>query len=88
MHDFGLQALAEAMWVAYCAPSLFQQLHPHLNLEPVTLEALDKVISVDFDQLRVIPEDPILRTLDGLIKMNWNWVQETAVWKQVLVSRA
>ena len=86
MLDFGLQALAEEMWVGFCSPSLFQQLHPHINLEPVTLEVLDRVISVDFDQIRIIPADPILRTLDGLIKMNWSWVQETAVWKRILVS--
>lgn len=82
--DFGLQALAEAMWVAYCAPTHFQQLNPHINLEPVTLESLSRAFNVDMDQVRVIPFEPTFRTLDGLIKQNWGTVRQTAVLGQVL----
>ena len=82
--DFGLQALAEAMWVTYCAPTHFQQLYPHVNLEPVTLEAMSRAFNVDMEQVRLIPFEPILRTLDGLIKQNWALLQQTAVLVQVL----
>ena len=82
--DFGLQALAEAMWVAYCAPTHFQQLHPHINLEPVTLESLSRAFNVDMDQVRLIPFEPIFRTLDGLVKQNWGTLRQTAVLVEVL----
>ena len=83
--DFGLQSLSEAMWGAYCSPMYFQQLHPYLNLEPVTLETLDRSIDADMDQRIIIPHDPHLRALDALVKLNWYKVQQTAVWKIVLV---
>ena len=82
--EFGLQVLAEAMWVSYCAPTFFQQLNPHINLEPVTLESLARAFEMDMDQVRVIPYAPTLRTLDGLIKENWGFLRQTAVFVQVL----
>ena len=82
--EFGLQALAEAMWVAYCAPTHFQQLNPHINLEPVTMETLARAFNVDMDQVRVIPYEPALRTLDGLIEQNWHKIRQTAVLERVL----
>ena len=72
------------MWVAYCAPTHFQQLQPHINLEPVTMEALARAFNVDMDQVRLIPFEPIFRTLDGLIKTNWGILHQTAVLGQVL----
>ena len=82
--NFGLQALAEAMWVAYCAPTHFQQFNPHINLEPVTMESLARAFNVDMDQVRLIPFEPALRTLDGLIEQNWAKIRQTAVLVRVL----